>query len=149
MFTVTITTDNPAILVAIGNAVKNIPPAGYEEGRPKPVEVNVHSTLKEAKNAKETVNLAENAKAVAKPVEPEPKPEPKPEAKPSPDDVEKRRQELRSLVVKVGKETNKGLKEVTQIAVDAAGLQSASELSACSVEAYEKAKKALEDALTS
>ena len=58
MFELTIKTDNPAVLLAIANAVKNTPPLGFQEG--KPVEVNIHASLKDMKAAKEAVDLAPN-----------------------------------------------------------------------------------------
>lgn len=146
MFKLTIETDNPAILAAIANAVKNTPPAGWTEGHAKPPEINVNASLKNMKAAKEAVNVNEEA-TVKEEVIPEEKPTPQPTPQVDPKDAEERRVILRGLVVKVSKETDKTLKEATEAATKAAGLENPSQLTNCSVEAYEKAKAALEGLL--
>lgn len=156
MFKLTIETDNPAILAAIANAVKNTPPAGWTEASGPP-EVNVHASLKSMKAAKEAVNVTDGA-TVKEEVIPEEKAKPDkkattPKSEPvqppvDPKDAEERRVILRGLVVRVSKETDKTLKEATEIAANASGVGSPAHLTNCSVEAFEKARAALEALLS-
>jgi hypothetical protein len=174
LFKLTIETDNPAVLAAIANAVNNTPPKGWDGGQPP--EVTVHATPEKLREAIDAVNPVEGAvvkpegvvsptdkgsaaeairddavtkakakreKAKEKAAQPDPKPEPV-DAK----DAEERRVILRGLVVRVSKETPKTLKEATETAAKAAGVDTPARLSNCSADAFGKAKAALEALLS-
>lgn len=118
MFTITIETENPAVLIAIAKAVKNTPPVGFTEVRPgddvKPPEVSIHTTEAKAEDAKEAVNV--NPKATVKVEDPLAAPSPPPAA-----DTAAIGQRVRELLLAVSKMDGQTIQTAKDIAVNAVG----------------------------
>ena len=144
MFTVTIETDNPAVLVAFANAVKNTPPVGYTESKPKPidteasmkdlkadpVEVTVHAPAEKVEAAKAALNAVPEATVKSDPI---------PSGQKTEIDVDARRKQLRQLVIEVSKMDDYDVKSASALAVKAAGLETSAELATCPEESFQKA----------
>jgi hypothetical protein len=118
MFELTIKTDNPALLIAIANVVKNTPPVGYNEG--KPVEVNVHASLKDMKAAVDNVDLAPNAKVKEEPID---EPTTKPVDPLASEAAKDKGQRIRKLLLAVSKLDGQDIQSAIAVAAKAAGVE--------------------------
>jgi hypothetical protein len=121
MFSITINTDDPQVIINIAKAVNNTPPAGFVSvpgGTStsidvKPPEVVIHTTEDKVEEAKAAVNVTEEA--TVKVEEPIVKEEPTA-------DVKAIGQKLRQLLLNVSKLDGKTIQDAKEIAAKGAGV---------------------------
>jgi len=122
--TITIETENVAVLSAVANAVKNTPPEGFvSENGPLPTEIQVHAPEEKAVEAVEAVVATPEAVVeVAEPTIPQEAVTTPVEA-PKPDEgVKAIGQELRQALLGVSKLEGKTIQCAKEIAAKAAGI---------------------------
>ena len=121
MFELTIRTDNPDLIRAIADLVKNTPPPGWTEDN-KPPQVNVHASIKDMKAAQANVNVAPSAGEVKPQVIPEAPAPIEPTAEPAPPiDPKETGQRLRELLLKVSQMDGQDIQTAKAIAITAVG----------------------------
>jgi len=120
MFTINITTDDPAVLIAIGKAVKNLPPEGFTsvDAHETP-EVTIHAAKEKIEEAAKAVNVKGEVKVVK---EETPKPEPIDPRGREPEEIKEIGQRLRQALLGVSKLDGKSVKDAKDIAAEAAGV---------------------------
>jgi len=122
MFKLTIETENPAVLVAIANAVKNTPPLGFQSSSEKPIPINVHASIKDMKAAKDNLVLAPNTTVQEVPNEEPPSP-PAPIVDPLSEEAAKDKgQDIRKLLLAVSKLDGHDIQTAKAVAAKAAGI---------------------------
>lgn len=141
MFSVTIQTDNPAVLIAIAKAVQNTPPVGFQQvGGDEPTEVTINAVKEKVEEAKAALNLTPDASVKVDEV-------PAPESVPQSDEAEqeRRRKILRGLIVKVAEADGYDVRKASDLAIEAAGVPNGAALADCPVEQFEKAVARLKE----
>ena len=125
MFSITITTDDPQVIMNIAKAVKNTPPMGFSSVTGPP-EVVIHAPPEKFREAKENLNVNEEVVEIKEePIEPTPIPATESitqevEAPPAPNPATG--QELRRLLLNVANLEDQNIQTAKKIAAEAAGI---------------------------